>query len=229
MTPDYRVYVITADLPRLHRTHEDIAAAAVKGGANVVQMRDKEMEDAEFEEIARRVSAIVKEAGALFIINDRPNIAVRVQADGVHAGQSDENTKTIRKRLKTKMILGVSATNYQEAIVAARQGADYLGVGPVFPTGSKPDAAAAMGVEELTRICRDIDVPVIAIGGVKRANLHEIISAGASGAAVIAAVAEAPDMVEATANMKRMWEKNDAAGRLEKRDSYRQSKGCRRP
>jgi len=172
----------------------------------VIQFRDKRMDDAEFAEAAARIGRIVRDLGALFVVNDRVEIAVAVGADGVHVGEGDTPVSEVRKRVPAGMMVGASARNYDEAMAMAVSGADYLGVGPVFPTGSKDDAAPAIGVDELARICRAVPQPVVAIGGINRQNLQQVIAAQAAGAAVIAAVAEAPDMVQATQELKRMWD-----------------------
>lgn len=203
---DFRVYVVTARLPQFGRDHADIAAAAIQGGATVIQFRDKRMDDAEFAETAARVGRIVRDLGALFIVNDRVEIAVAVAADGVHVGDGDTPVSEVRKCVPFGMIVGASARNYDEAQAMGVSGADYLGVGPVFPTGSKDDAAPAIGVAELARICRAVPQPVVAIGGINQHNLQQVIAAHAAGAAVIAAVAESPDMVRATQELKSIWD-----------------------
>jgi thiamine-phosphate pyrophosphorylase len=200
------VYVITAELPRLSRTHEDIARAAVTGGGTVIQFRDKFMDDAAFATTAERVCRIAS-GRVPCIINDRVGIAIAAGADGVHVGRGDASPRQIRNLLPPEMILGLSATNYDEALAMSFCGADYLGVGPVFPTGSKPDAAPPIGSTELARICRDVRLPVVAIGGIHAGNLRQVIEAGAAGAAVVAAVAEALEMHAAVAELRNIWEK----------------------
>lgn len=203
---DLRVYVITACVPELGRTHEEVAAAAIRGGATAIQFRDKTMSDKQFTETATRVAVLTRAAGVPLIVNDRVAIAVAIGADGVHIGRSDGDVREIRKALPTGMILGVSATNYLEALELNATDADYLGVGPIFPTGSKDDAAPAIGLEELARIHRDMNKPVVAIGGINRENLRRVIEAGAAGAAVISAVTHAPDMVAAVAELRDVWQ-----------------------
>lgn len=203
---DLRVYVITAELPRLGRTHEDVARAAVAGGGTVIQFRDKFMDDRLFATMADRVRRTTAAGGVPCIINDRVGIAIAAGADGVHVGRGDAVPRQIRNLLTADMILGISATDYDEALEMSFCGADYLGVGPVFPTGSKPDAALPIGPTELARICRDMRLPVVAIGGINAKNLRQVIEAGAAGAAVVAAVAEAPDMQAAVAELRSIWE-----------------------
>jgi thiamine-phosphate pyrophosphorylase len=215
MKLDPRVYVITTMLPRLGREHVAIAEAAVRGGATVVQFRDKTMSDAEFAATAGRIARITRGAGIPLIINDRVEIAIAMGAQGVHVGQHDAPARDLRDSLPAGMILGVSASNYGEALEAAEAGADYLGVGPVFPTGSKDDATPPIGLRQLARICREVRRPVVAIGGITQENLRTVIETGVAGAAVIAAIAEAGDMAAAVAALRREWDigsGNHAAG-----------------
>lgn len=219
MTLDLRVYVITTALPKLGRDHLAIAAAAVRGGATVLQFRDKSMTDADFAAAAARLLTITRPAGVPLIVNDRVEIAIAIGAEGVHVGRHDAQVREVRRRLPTGMILGASVTNYQEAIEAAD--ADYLGVGPIFPTGSKADATPPMGLEELARICRQVRRPVVAIGGITQHNLEAVIQAGAAGSAVIAGVAEAADMALATADLRNAWDAS--SGAPEFRNALRQT------
>src|SRR5512142_28370 len=178
---DLRVYVITADVPQLGRTHEDVAVSALAGGAGVIQFRDKEVGDEDFTAIAHRLQHLTRKYNVRLIINDRVEIALAIGADGVHVGQHDLPFAEVKARARPGMIVGVSATNYGEAAQLVGSGADYLGVGPVFVTPSKTHATPPIGVEELARICRDSTIPVVAIGGITEANLPSIIAAGASG------------------------------------------------
>lgn len=205
MTLDLRVYVITTALPRLGRDHRAIAEAAVRGGATVLQFRDKTMSDAEFAATAKEILAIARRGGVPLIVNDRVKIAAAIGAEGVHVGCADAAVADIRR--SRGMVIGASATSYEEAMAACDAGADYLGVGPIFPTGSKADARPPMGLGELARICRAVKLPVVAIGGIHHGNLVKIAEAGAAGAAVIAAVAEAADMTAATAELRNAWQK----------------------
>lgn len=202
---DLRVYVITSDVLELDRTHEQVAEAAVRGGATVIQFRDKAMADREFAETAKLLVKLSRASGVPLIINDRIEIAIAVGAAGVHIGQNDGDARTVRRALPPGMILGVSATNYREAVALDATDIDYLGVGPIFPTLSKDDATTAIGMEELARICRDVAKPAVAIGGINKSNLRDIINAGAAGAAVISAVTRARDMSAAVGGLRNIW------------------------
>jgi len=204
---DFRVYVITACVLEMGRTHEQVAAAAIRGGATMIQFRDKTMSEKQFTETAARITVLTRAGGVPLIVNDRVEIAVAIGADGVHIGRNDGNVRDIRKALPAGMVLGVSVTNYLEAIEMNATDADYLGVGPIFPTGSKDDAAPAIGVEELARIRRNVNKPLVAIGGMNQENLRRVIEAGAAGAAVMSAVTRAPDMARAVAELRGVWQR----------------------
>lgn len=199
---DLSVYVLTESVPELRRTHEDSVLAATEGGATMIQFRDKTMGDREFAETAAKLLRLTRAAGVPLIVNDRIDVAIAIGADGVHVGRNDGNCAEIQKDLPAEMIFGVSATNYEEALRMDTLKAHYLGVGPVFPTSSKPDATPPTGIHELERICRTVRTPVVAIGGVTAENLPAILRAGAAGAAVISAVTRALHMTAATRQLK---------------------------
>ncbi len=202
---DLSIYVLTDCVPELGRTHEQVAAAAIEGGATMIQFRDKMMDDRQFAETAAKLLLIARVAKVPLIINDRVSIAIATGADGVHVGQHDGDVCEIKKTLPPKMIFGVSATNYSEAIRMDAVGADYLGAGPVFLTSSKEDATPPTGIEELERICRDVRTPVVAIGGINRETLRCAIHAGVAGVAVISAVSHAPDIAASVRELSLVW------------------------
>ncbi len=190
-----RFCLITDEVKRMGRGHYDIAKAGLQAGADMIQLRDKSMPDKEMELIAEKILPICQEKEALFIINDRVEVARKVGADGVHLGQEDRQVQEARAMLGSEAIIGKSATNFQEAIKADKEDIDYLGIGPVFATPSKDDANLPMGLEELEKICRSVKKPVLAIGGINIDNLDFVISAGVDGIAVISAVCQANNMV----------------------------------
>lgn len=203
---DLRVYVITSAVAQLGRSHEDVARAAIEGGATVIQFRDKTMDSGQFTETTERLVALSRTAEVPLIINDRVDVAISMGAGGIHIGRNDGDVSAVRKSLRAGMVLGVSATDYAEAVSLDGGEADYLGVGPVFPTGSKDDATPPIGLDELARICRSVKKPVVAIGGINEENLRRVIEAGAAGAAVVSAVTHATDMTAAVGRLKRIWE-----------------------
>ena len=145
--------------------------AALRGGATFIQLREKALDQERFLAEARELKALCRRFGVPFLINDNVEIAAAVDADGVHVGQSDMEAGDVRARLGADKIIGVSAQTVEQALLAQQRGADYLGVGAVFPTGTKQDATD-VSYETLRDICRAVDIPVIAIGGIGRGNVE---------------------------------------------------------
>jgi len=191
----HRVCVITDRNLSGGMSHEEQAQRLLDGGANFIQLRDKEMTSAELHETAEGIRRLTIEYGALFMINDRVDIAAAVDADGVHLGRNDLPVNEARRFLGPGALIGASVREPEHARAAADAGADYLGVGPVFEArATKPDAPGPRGVELVTMICESCNLPVIAIGGIDAENAAEPILAGASGVAVISAVVGSSDM-----------------------------------
>ncbi|MGB9775040.1 MAG: thiamine phosphate synthase [Anaerolineae bacterium] len=199
---DWSLYVITDAKLSRGRSHQEIIRAAVAGGATVVQYREKEGTTRRMMEEARALRDLARQAGVPFIVNDRVDIALAVDADGVHVGQDDMPAPLARKLMGPGKIVGVSVDNVEQAIQAERDGADYVGAGPIFATPTKPDAAPPIGLDGLAEICRRISIPVVAIGGINEENAAAVIEAGADGVAVVSAVVAAED-VEAAARRLR--------------------------
>jgi thiamine-phosphate pyrophosphorylase len=165
----------------------DRVADAIDGGATFVQLREKHLDRDAFVAEARELKALCASHHVPFVINDDVSIALEVGADGVHVGQSDMEAGSVRDLIGPDRILGVSAETVEQALLAERRGADYLGVGAVFPTGSKADAEA-VSRETLAAICAAVKIPVIAIGGITLDNLPTLASTGICGVAVISAI-----------------------------------------
>lgn len=186
------LYFVTTDEPSLGRTHEGLAALAAAGGASVVQLRHKPV-GARRLEAARAVRAVCDAFGALFIVNDDAALALAVRADGLHVGQSDLG-ELDTWRAHRRGLLGVSVSTPEEARAAVALGADYLGVGPIFATGSKDDAVAPIGLDGLRRISEAAPcLPIAAIGGIAENNASAVLAAGADAICVISAVTRADD------------------------------------
>ncbi len=198
---DFAVYVITDRRLARGRSHEEIAAAAIAGGATVVQLRDKDLTTRQMVETAARMLAVTRPAGVPLVINDRVDVALAVDADGVHLGPDDLAVGAARRILGPARLVGASAGTVDEAVQAEREGADYLGVGSVFHTSSKPDAGSPIGIEGLRRIVQAVRLPVVAVGGITHGNAAEAIRAGAAGVAVISAVVAAADIAAATRSL----------------------------
>jgi len=195
------LYVITDEELFPRRTHAEIARAAIMGGARIIQLRDKSATDREFFDAACQIRKLTAEAGALFFINDRVDVAAAVGADGINIGQTDMPIASARRVLGDSAIIGVSADTYEQAMQAVDDGADYIGFGPVFPTSTKLDAGPVSGLETLRRVCKDINLPIVAIGGIGASNIASVAEAGAACAAVVSAVVCADDMIRATAEL----------------------------
>ncbi len=198
---NYDLCVITRAVAHLRRGHLEVAQAALAGGATIIQLRDKELSGKALLALAQEMRKLTRAQQAAFIVNDRLDLALASEADGVHLGQEDIPISVARRLLGAKAIIGASVADADQAREAAAAGASYLGVGPVFPTGSKADAGEAIGLEAITHIKRTVSLPVLAIGGLTCDNVKNIIAAGADGAAVISAVTDAPDMIAATATL----------------------------
>ncbi len=162
---------------------------AMEGGARLIQYRDKKSSRAEMYETARQLRALTEARGATLIINDQIDLAAAVKADGVHLGQEDLPLWVARKVLGNEAIVGISTHHMEEAIQAEAEGADYIGFGPIFETGTKSDARAPIGIEAIAEVKRKVHLPVYAIGGIGLSRLPDIIAAGADGAAVASALA----------------------------------------
>lgn len=197
----FDLYVVT-DRRLSHGVSEaEVARLAYAGGADAVQLRMKTEDGREMLEQAKAVKELADEYAKYFIVNDRVDVAVLSDADGVHLGQSDIPVHEARKLLGDDKIIGVSVHNIQEAITAMNDGADYLGVGSVFPTSTKPDSAPC-GLDAIFSIKNAVDLPIVAIGGINRGNIQDVIRAGADAAAVVSAVVEQRDIEGAARELR---------------------------
>lgn len=174
---------------------------ALKGGATFIQLREKKLDEGSFLEEAKEIQKLCKEYNVPFVINDNVEIAKEINADGVHVGQSDMEAQNVREILGDDKIIGVSAQTVEQALLAEKHGADYLGVGAVFKTGSKDDAEE-VSHDELERICKAVSIPVIAIGGITHDNVKELAGRGIVGIAVISAIFDQKDIENATKELK---------------------------
>lgn len=177
-----------------------VAAEALRGGARVIQLRDKSRSLRELYPVALELARLASEIGALFIVNDSVELAMAVGADGVHLGQDDLPLKAARKAAGNDFLIGISTHSLEDALAAQDEGADYIGFGPMFKTSTK-DAGVPKGVEGLKAIRDRIKIPVVAIGGINADNTAEVIAAGADAVAVISAVSEADDIYMAAAGI----------------------------
>jgi len=199
-----RLYVITDRAAARGRSELEIAREALAGGATALQLRWKTGPLSEAVEIGRELRTLCREAGVLFIVNDRVDLALALDADGVHVGVHDLPVPETRRLVGDTMVVGYSPETVEQALAAERAGADYLGVGPVFPTTTKPDAGPAVGLEHLSRIAHAVRIPVVGIGGITAENAAAVIRAGAVGVAVISAVVGAEDVRQAAARLRQV-------------------------
>lgn len=180
--------------------------AALQNGATCIQLREKELDDADFLAEAQEMAALCRRYHVPFIINDNVDIAIACHADGVHVGQEDMAASDVRKRVGDQMMIGVSAHTVEEALEAVRNGADYLGLGAVFSTSTKTDAGA-MSFDTLKAICDAVKIPTVAIGGISPANIMQLAGSGVDGVAVVSAIFGAPDPGQATAQLVELSQK----------------------
>ena len=179
---------------------------ALQGGATFIQLREKNLDQDHFMEEALELKKLCAAYHVPFVINDNVEIAAKMDADGVHVGQSDMEAQDVRAILGPDKILGVSAQTVEQAVLAEKHGADYLGVGAVFPTGSKDDADD-VSYETLKAICGAVSIPVVAIGGITQENVAKLAGSGICGVAVISAIYAAKNIQQASADLKAATEK----------------------
>jgi thiamine-phosphate pyrophosphorylase len=203
MRLDLSLYVVTDRALSRGLGHLEAARRAVEGGADVVQLRDKEPSGAELYALAVKIREAVHEAGKLSVVNDRLDMALAAGADGVHLGRDDLPPAAARS-VAPGIVIGISAGSAEEAVDAERSGADCVAVSPLFDTGSKGDAGPGHGLTILREVRKAVSIPVIGIGGIGRDNVGEVMRCGADGVAVISAVVSQPDVAEAAREMRKL-------------------------
>jgi thiamine-phosphate pyrophosphorylase len=190
---DYSLYLVTDRFLAGGRSLEEIVRKGIDGGVTVVQFREKTAGTRHFLDQALRFKRITSESGIPLIINDRLDIALACEAEGVHLGQEDMSCRLARRLAGKDMIIGVSVITLDEALAAEAEGADYLGVGPLFATLTKADALPPTGLDIISEIRRAVRLPLVGIGGISPDNVASVIHSGAEGAAVVSAVVSHPD------------------------------------
>ncbi|MCD6231947.1 thiamine phosphate synthase [Candidatus Aerophobetes bacterium] len=198
------IYLLTDPNLSSGRTHEEVVRESIAGGAKIIQLRDKIATTRKLIEIGKKLREMTLKAGVIFIVNDRVDIALSVDADGVHLGEDDMPIAYARKILGEGKIIGISVDNVEKAKIAEAEGADYIALGPIFSTKTKINAGEPVGVEEIKKVKSIVRLPVIAIGGINLQNIQLVAMAGADSVAVISAVVGAPDIRRA---MKELVEK----------------------
>ena len=187
------------------RTLYSAVEQSILGGVTMVQLREKDLAQEEFQKEARQIQELCKKHQVHFLINDNVELAVEIEADGVHVGQHDMEAGQVRQKIGPDKILGVSAQTVEQALKAQAAGADYLGVGAVFPTGTKDDADA-VSLDTLKTICQAVDIPVVAIGGIKESNILSLKGSGICGVAVVSAIYAKEDPQAAAAGLRKLTE-----------------------
>ncbi len=197
MAVDFRLYLITDRKQTGHQLSEAVRMALL-GGVRAVQLREKDLPVRDFLALARDIKKITNEFGAKLFINDRVDVAVAIDADGVHLGQQSMPPEAVRKVVGARMLIGVSTHSLEEAKAAEAGGAHLITFGPVFATASKLQYGRPVGVDALKETAQKVAVPVFGLGGIKRENIREVLDSGAYGVAMISAVFSASDIQRAT-------------------------------
>lgn len=192
LPPDFQLQLVTDHRFASHADWPEIIEQAVQGGANLVQLRDKQADNQTLIELGLAIQKKLKPYNVPLIINDRVEVAIAINADGVHLGQGDACYRQARERLGANKIIGLTINNFEQAQQADQDCIDYFGVGPVFATATKPDATAPMGLDGLSAICEVLTKPVIAIGGITPEHIKPIQQSGAAGIAVVSAIMNHP-------------------------------------
>jgi thiamine-phosphate pyrophosphorylase len=201
MMVDYSVYLVTDRELARGRTTLEIAGAAIRGGVSCIQLREKMCSTREFIDEFLAIRSLLARHGIPLIINDRVDVALAVKADGIHLGQKDMPCRMARQIIPESMIVGISVESLDDAIAAQKDGADYLGVSPIYPTPTKTDTAQPLGLEGLRSIRSEVDLPLVGIGGLNADNVEAVIHNGADGVAVVSAIVAADDPEAATRDL----------------------------
>ncbi len=183
--------------------------AAYRGGADIVQLRSKNVSDASLYQLGIRWRKIADKFRKLFFVNDRVGLALAVEADGVHLGQDDLPMQAFRKITRGELFIGRSTHSLHEALAAEREGVDYIGVGPIFERPTKP-TYKPVGLDLIRAVKRRIQIPFVCIGGIDLSNIHHVAEAGGARVAVVRAIFAAKDVTETTRKLREVLEKNDA-------------------
>lgn len=201
-----RLYAVTDRAWTGTQTLMEQVEAAIKGGATCIQLREKKLSEDEFLTEAVEMKKLCSRYGVPFIVNDNVEIAIKCGADGIHVGQKDMEAGNVRALVGDDMTIGVSAQTVEQALAAQAAGADYLGVGAVFGTTTKPDANA-VSIETLKEICAAVSIPVVAIGGINRMNMMKLSGSGVDGVALVSAVFAAEDIARECSALRELSEK----------------------
>nr|WP_240986775.1 thiamine phosphate synthase [Acididesulfobacillus acetoxydans] len=203
------IYAITSQTHSLGRSNLDVAAEILRSGVKILQYREKSKVFREMYEECLVLRRMTRESGALLIVNDYPELALAVEADGVHIGQDDLPLQVVRQLVGSRLIVGVSTHSPEQACAAVEAGADYIGVGPIYPTRTKENVCASVGLQYLDYIVAHAEIPFVAIGGIKEHNLGEVLSHGASTVALVTEIVGSPDIEGKIAKLNQIIEVKD--------------------
>lgn len=201
---DYTLYLVTDRALLAGRELAACVAEACRGGVTLVQLREKELGSREFYEAALELRQVTRRLGVPLIINDRLDIALAVEADGLHVGQEDLPLPVVRRQLGSEAIVGVSVHTLAEALQAQAEGADYVGIGSLFPTHTKVDASV-LDRQEVRRMKEALAIPAVGIGGISAGNLRQVRQCGLDGAAVVSAILGQDDVAQAARQLRSLW------------------------
>ncbi len=199
---NWHLYVILDKKLANEKSYEEIVNDVIKGGADVIQLRDKSVSKDELIEIGKKLCRLTKQANISFIVNDYPDVAKAIDADGVHIGQGDISFVEAKKIIGSEKIVGISTHNKEQVLEAIKIGADYIGVGPVFQTISKENPDPVVGIDLIKWVSQRCEIPFVAIGGINLNNLDNVLSAGAECIAVISAIMKSDDILKMTKSFK---------------------------
>lgn len=200
-----RLVVVTDPEAASPRSIDEVVTAALAAGARAVQLRDKRASARELYELGSLLLPRVRKAGALLFVNDRTDVALALAADGVHVGPDDLPVEDLRRAVPPGFLIGASSDDPEEARRLATGGASYIGCGTVYPTSSKPDAGAVIGLQGLATVVHAVEVPVVGIGGISPERSEEVAGTGAAGVAALSAVMAAPDVGRAVRGLMAPW------------------------
>lgn len=201
---DYSLYLVTDRPLSQGRSTREIVEAAVAGGVSCVQLREKHCGTREFIEQAQSIKSLLRERNIPLIINDRIDVALAVEADGVHLGQQDMPIDLAREISSGSLLIGISAESIEDALKAEQDGADYIGISPVFSTPTKTDTGPPLGLDGVSNIRELVSIPLVGIGGINHENGAAVIAAGADGIAVVSAIVSAADPAAAAKQLRDM-------------------------
>jgi thiamine-phosphate pyrophosphorylase len=196
------IYPVTCEELSAGRSNLEVLEAVIRGGAKIIQVREKEYSTRALYELALRFREITARAGVLLIVNDRLDIALAVDADGVHLGQDDLPLADARK-MAPDLLIGISTHSLAEALQAQVGGADYINIGPIFPTRTKKTEVQSLGPDAIDVIRQNIKIPFTVMGGIKESNIDQVIAKGARRVAVVTAITQAPDIAESVRSLRK--------------------------